>query len=69
MHMKRASVFLIAVVLIVGVAGCGAIVKDDLPGVAAGYAHTVGLKSDGTVAAVGDRTLPETAMSVAGWEC
>jgi len=34
-------------------------------GVAAGYAHTVGLKSDGTVVAVGDNTYGQ--LNVGSW--
>ena len=54
--MKRISIFLIMVALIAGMMGCGEPGEppsEYTPMVAAGYYHTVGLRSDGTVVAVG----------------
>ncbi|MCJ7669488.1 MAG: hypothetical protein MUO61_03090, partial [Dehalococcoidia bacterium] len=51
-YVARVSIFLLTVVLIAGVVGCGQ-PAEYTPMVAAGSDHTVGLKSDGTVVAVG----------------
>jgi len=52
---KRISIFLIVIALIAGIVGCdgGDSEPEYTPMVAAGGVHTVGLKSDGTVVAVG----------------
>jgi len=60
-------IMLIALVLITGMVGC---VQPELeleytPMVAAGEDHTVGLKSDGTVVAVGDNSRGQ--CDVGGW--
>ena len=59
MYVKRISISLIMVALIAGMAGCG----DGSDGgleytsmIAASTRHTVGLKSDGTVVAVGSNS-------------
>ena len=51
--MKRISIFLIAVALIAGMVGCGQPEPEYTPMVTAGGYHTVGVKFDGTVVAVG----------------
>jgi len=43
------DIFLLTVALIAGMVGCGQAAPPCTPTVAAGYAHTVGVKSDGTV--------------------
>ena len=50
-YVTRAGMFLVTVALIAGVVGCGQ--PEYTPMVATGYYHTVGLKDDGTVVAVG----------------
>lgn len=51
-HVVRASVFLTMVALIAGIVGCVPDQQEYTPMVAASY-HVVGLKSDGSVVAVG----------------
>jgi heat shock protein HslJ len=62
---KRLSIFLITVALIVGMAGCGQPEPEYNPMIAAGGSHTVGLKSDGTVVAVGYNY--DGKCNVGGW--
>ena len=61
----RISIFLITVALIAGMVGCDQPVTEYTPMVATGYAHTVGLKSDGTVVAVGRNDSGQ--CDVSGW--
>ena len=62
------SVFLIMAALIAGMVGCGQSPEpgpEYTPMVAAGSEHTVGLKSDGTVVAVGENYFGR--CDVGGW--
>ena len=52
-YVARIGIFLIAVALIAGMVGCGQPEPEYNPMVVTGYQHTVELKSDGTVVAVG----------------
>jgi len=61
-YLARASIFLIMVALIAGMAGCAPL--ECTPMVAASY-HVVGLKSDGTVVAVGHNWWGE--CNVGSW--
>ena len=63
--MKRISIFLIAVALIAGMVGCGQPEPEYTPMVAVSGSHTVGLKSDGTVIAVGWNHYGQ--CNVGGW--
>ena len=54
-EVKRISIFFITSALIVGMVGCGQPEPEYTLMVAAGYYHTVGLKSDGTAVAVGNK--------------
>ena len=64
-YVARVSTFLIAVALIVGMVGCGQPGTEYTPMVAAGGYHTVGLKSDGTVIAVGRNWAGQ--CEIGGW--
>ena len=63
-YVARISILLVIVALIAGVVGCGQ-PAEYTPMVAAGWYHTVGLKSDGTVVAVGDNDYLQ--CDVGGW--
>jgi hypothetical protein len=63
-YVARVSIFLIAVALIAGMVGCGG--RTNIIQVDAGGWHTVGLRSDGTVVAVGDNTSGQ--CNVGGWD-
>jgi len=52
-YLASVSVFLVTAALIAGMAGCGGD-RSNITQVDAGYDHTVGLKDDGTVVAVGN---------------
>jgi hypothetical protein len=65
MHVKRVSILLIGVALITGMAGCNQ-PSEYTPMVAAGLFHTAGLKSDGTVVAVGWNE--DEQCDVGGWD-
>ena len=54
MRLKRVSIFLIAVALIAGMVGCREPAPPHASIVSAGTYHTVWLKPDGTVVAVGN---------------
>jgi len=64
-YVARAGIFLIMVALIAGMVGCGEPAPPCTPMVAAGGGHTVGLKSDGTVVAVGGNY--HGRCDVGGW--
>ena len=64
-YVARVSIFLVMVGLIAGMAGCGGGDLEYTPMVAAGGEHTVALKSDGTVVAVGSDEFGQ--CSVGGW--
>jgi len=61
----RVSIFLVAAALIAGMVGCGQPEPEYTSMVAAGGYHTVGLKDDGTVVAVGWNELGQ--CNVGGW--
>jgi alpha-tubulin suppressor-like RCC1 family protein len=63
-YMAKASIFLVAVALIAGMVGCGQPAQYT-PMVTGGGWHTVGVKSDGTVVAVGDNTYGQ--CDVGNW--
>ena len=66
--MARVSVFLIVIALVAGMMGCvqsGQSEPEYTPMVAVGTLHTVGLKSDGTVIAVGYNDFGQ--CEVGGW--
>ena len=62
--MKTVGILLIAVALVAGMVGCSE-PAPCTPMVAAGYSHTVGLKADGTVVAVGNNDYGQ--CGVGGW--
>jgi hypothetical protein len=64
--MRRVGIFLILVALIAGMVGCGGGGESYTPMVAVGDAHVVGLKSDGTVVAVGNNS--DGQCNVMGWK-
>ena len=63
--MAIVSTLLVTVALIVGIVVYGQPEPEYTPMVAAGYGHTVGLKSDGTVAALGDNHYGQ--CDIGGW--
>ena len=66
-HLARVGIFLITAALIAGMVGCGQ--PEYTPMVAAGWGHTVGLKSDDTVVGVGLETeLAEWNLGVINFE-
>jgi len=64
-YVARVSIFLVAAALIAGMVGCGQPEPEYTSMVAAGGYHTVGLKDDGTVVAVGWNELGQ--CNVGGW--
>ena len=67
-YVARVSIFLIAVALIAGMVGCAQPEPEPecTPMVAAGDVHTVGVKDDGTVVAVGSNYYGQ--CDVGGWD-
>src|SRR4030042_1037842 len=60
LHIVKISIFLVTVALITSAAGCGEsspVEPQYITQLAAGSDHTVGLKSDKTVVAVGDNSF------------
>ena len=68
-YVARVSIFLVMAALIAGMVGCGQpappLEPQYIPVVAAGDEHTVGLKDDGTVVAVGWNAYGQ--LDVDGW--
>ena len=65
-HLGRISTCLVVIALIAGMVGCGQPGFECTPMViAAGYENTVGLKSDGTVVAVGWNNYGQ--CDIGGW--
>jgi heat shock protein HslJ len=64
-YLAIVSIFLVTAALIIGMVGCGEPEPEYNPMVAAGGSHTVGLKSDGTVVAVGRNDNGQ--CNVGGW--